>query len=389
MKKIKPPLAAKLLFWALERCEEGYLEVTTPDDQHFTFGNATSIPRADIQIRDWSILQRIMRRGDIALGETYSEGLWESTDLALLIKFGLKNEDAFTRYFHGTRFQRFWFYLFNNIKKRNSIRGSANNIRSHYDVGNSFYELWLDESMTYSSALRLQGDESLQQAQQQKYGRLLQKISKPGAAILEIGCGWGGFAEQAAAQQHQLTGLTISPSQYHFAKNRLGNKAQICLQDYRLTQGIYDAIISIEMFEAVGEKYWPAFFSTVKKSLAKSGLAIIQTITIADDLFQQYRIRSDYIRHHVFPGGMLPSQSRFTEEANRAGLAVKDTFTFGQDYAWTLREWRSRFLNKLNEINQMGYSDAFTRSWLFYLGLCIASFEVERTNVMQVELVHA
>ena len=217
----------------------------------------------------------------------------------------------------------------------------------------------------------------------------MDKFASPRAAVLEIGSGWGGFAEAAAASGHDVTGLTISPAQHDFATKRLGAKADIRLQDYREAKGVYDMIVSIEMFEAVGERYWPHYFQTVSQRLKRGGRAMIQTITVHDDVFPRYRTRSDFIRQYVFPGGMLPSITRFREEASRAGLKVLDAFPFGKHYARTLRAWSERQRRAENEIRALGHDDGFLRNWQFYLGMCAAAFEVGRTDVYQVELAHA
>jgi len=278
--------------------------------------------------------------------------------------------------------------IHNALVRRNSIKGSSRNIKAHYDVGNDFYSLWLDRSMTYSSALY--GDtQDLYRAQQNKYERILSKFQAPKADVLEIGCGWGGFAERASADSHHVTGLTISPAQHKFATERLGGAAEIRLEDYRRVGGRFDNIVSIEMFEAVGEHYWPQYFQVVAERLKRGGRAIIQTITIRDELFAGYRTRSDFIRHYVFPGGMLPSLGRFREEAERAGLKFAGAFGFGKDYARTLREWLVRMQEQESAITALGHDQQFLRNWEFYLGICAAAFAVSRTDVVQVELVNA
>jgi cyclopropane-fatty-acyl-phospholipid synthase len=280
------------------------------------------------------------------------------------------------------------FVFHNALVRRNSLAGSSRNIKAHYDVGNEFYKLWLDPSMTYSSALYA-GTDELYRAQQNKYERILSKFEKPKASVLEIGCGWGGFAECAARQDHQVTGLTISPAQHEFANRRLNGAADIRLEDYRKCKGQFDNIVSIEMFEAVGEHYWPRYFATLAERLKRGGRAIVQTITIRDELFAGYRGRSDFVRHYVFPGGMLPSLARFREEADRAGLKFAGAFAFGADYARTLREWSARMQAKSAEIMALDHDEKFLRNWQFYLGICAAAFNVARTDVVQVELVNA
>ena len=329
-----------------------------------------------------------MARGDIGLGEQYIAGAWDTDSVENLVSLFLLNLDRFENFADGNLINRIGFVIHNALLRRNSIKGSSRNIKDHYDVGNDFYSLWLDPSMTYSSAL-YNGAEELYRAQQNKYERILSKFTQKKAEVLEIGCGWGGFAERAAADSHHVTGLTISPAQHKFATARLNGAADIKLQDYRLTKGTFDNIVSIEMFEAVGEHYWPQYFACVAERLKRGGRAVIQTITIRDELFDGYRMRSDFIRHYVFPGGMLPSLARFREEAEKAGLKFAGAFGFGKDYARTLREWLVAMQAKEPQIKALGHDQQFLRNWEFYLGMCAAAFEVARTDVVQVELVNA
>lgn len=374
---------------ALQSLEFGTLEFIAPNGEITIARGRLPGPNARFAIKDWDVLRRIMARGDIGLGEEYIAGSWETDNVERLVSLFLVNLDHFSDFSDGNIFNRIGFVIHNAFVRRNSISGSARNIQDHYDVGNDFYSLWLDRSMTYSSALyRDTGD--LFQAQQNKYERILSKFDAPKASVLEIGCGWGGFAERASADNHQVTGLTISPAQHKFASARLkGTAAEIRLEDYRKCKGTFDNIVSIEMFEAVGERYWPAYFHTVKERLKRGGRAIIQTITIKDELFAGYRTRSDFIRHYVFPGGMLPSLARFREEAEKAGLKFAGAFGFGKDYARTLREWLVAMQAREREIIALGHDQQFLRNWEFYLGICAATFEVARTDVVQVELVNA
>jgi len=373
---------------ALNALEYGQLEFIAPNGEVTHARGAQPGPTARFQIREWDVLRRIMARGDIGLGEEYIAGSWETDSVERLVSLFLLNLDAFSNFSDGNILNRLGFVIHNALVRRNSIAGSARNIKDHYDVGNEFYSLWLDKSMTYSSAL-FNGTEELYRAQQNKYERILSKFSNKKADVLEIGCGWGGFAERAAADSHHVTGLTISPAQYQFACDRLNGAADIRLQDYRRARGRFDNIVSIEMFEAVGEHYWPAYFATVAERLKRGGRAVIQTITIQDELFAGYRTRSDFVRHYVFPGGMLPSLARFREEAEKAGLKFAGAFGFGKDYARTLREWLVRMQNAEPEIKALGHDQQFLRNWEFYLGICAATFEVARTDVVQVELVNA
>jgi cyclopropane-fatty-acyl-phospholipid synthase len=373
---------------AIGAIEFGALEFVAPNGEVTVARGRSPGPSARFHIREWDVLRRIMARGDIGLGEEYIEGHWDSDNVANFLNLSLLNMNRFENFADGNFINRLGFVIQNAFVRRNSVSGSSRNIRAHYDVGNDFYALWLDRSMTYSSALY--GDKTdLYAAQQNKYDRILSRLGGANANVLEIGCGWGGFAERAAADNHHVTGLTISPAQHQFAIRRLGGAADIRLQDYREAKGSYDAIVSIEMFEAVGERHWPQYFAVLAERLKRGGRAVIQTITIRDELFEGYRVRSDFIRHHVFPGGMLPSLSRFCEEAERAGLKVADTFGFGKDYARTLREWLTRIKAQEATIRALGHDQKFLRNWEFYLGLCAAAFDVARTDVVQVELINA
>ena len=373
---------------AIKRIEIGELTFVAPSGERHVVTGTKPGPKAQFRIKSWDVVARMVARGDIGLGEDYIAGAWDRDNVEALFSLFLLNIEQLEGYAHGGMLNRLSFVLLNTVARRNSQGGSRRNIEAHYDVGNDFYSLWLDETMTYSSALYKTPNAPLSDAQRAKYQRILDKVGAR-AQILEVGCGWGGFAETAVEREHAVTGITISPSQHAFATKRLGAGADIRLEDYRKTKGLFDAIVSIEMFEAVGERYWPQYFQTLAERLKRGGRAVVQTITVRDDLFAGYRTRSDFIRHYVFPGGMLPSLGRFSEEAQRAGLKVLDVFSFGQDYAQTLREWSKRQQEAENKIRALGHDDAFLRNWHFYLGICAAAFAVKRTDVHQVELVHA
>jgi len=370
---------------ALSRLEFGTLDFVAPNGEMETVRGRLPGPQARFVIHEWDVLRRIMSRGDIALGEEYVDGAWDTDDIEKLVSLFLMN--ALGEYANGSLFNRLALMIQDRIVRRNSVSGAKRNIEAHYDVGNDFYSLWLDRSMTYSSGLFGDTAKALEDAQRNKYERILGKFLQPCSSVLEIGCGWGGFASRAAEIGHKVTGLTISPSQYRYAIARLKGAADFLLEDYRKARGLFDMVVSIEMFEAVGEQYWPQYFRAVAERLKRGGRAVIQTITIRDDLFADYRLRSDFIRHYVFPGGMLPSLKRFREEAERAGLKVADQFCFGKDYAKTLREWSSRMRAKSAEIVTLGHDERFLRNWQYYLGICAATFSTGRTNVVQVELV--
>jgi cyclopropane-fatty-acyl-phospholipid synthase len=373
---------------ALAGLEYGDLEFIAPNGEVTLVKGANPGPAARFEIQDWDVLRRILARGDIGLGEEYIAGRWNTDNVERLVSLFLLNLDHFAEFSDGNLINRLGFVIHNALLRRNSIRGSSRNIEEHYDVGNDFYSLWLDRSMTYSSAL-FDGAADLYRAQQNKYERILSKFQAAHARVLEIGCGWGGFAERAIADGHRVTGLTISPAQHRFATERLGANAEIRLEDYRRCRGQFDNIVSIEMFEAVGENYWPQYFQVIAERLTRGGRAVIQTITIRDELFESYRRRSDFIRHYVFPGGMLPSLARFRQEAERAGLKFAGAFGFGKDYVRTLRDWLARMQAQEAAIKALGHDQQFLRNWEFYLGICAAAFAVGRTDVVQVELINA
>jgi cyclopropane-fatty-acyl-phospholipid synthase len=373
---------------ALSQLEYGTLHFIDPRGERSTFHGKQTGPEAEFAIGDWDVIRRMVARGDIAMGEDYIEGRWNTPAIEPLFSLFLMNLDALDGFANGNWFHQTMLALHNQLVRRNSKSGSSRNIRAHYDVGNAFYSLWLDKTMTYSSALNTSATTPLEEAQTNKYQRILGRIEQQNASVLEIGSGWGGFAEQAAGSNHNVTGLTVSPAQYEFSRQRLGNSADIRLQDYREVSGTFDTIVSIEMFEAVGERYWPVYFNQLRERMNRGGKAIIQTITIRDDLFDAYRTRSDFVRHYVFPGGMLPSFKRFQEEAVKAGLRVTDSLFFGRDYAHTLQVWGERLIARRSDILALGYDEKFIRNWEYYLGMCAAAFSINRTDVAQVELMH-
>lgn len=371
---------------AMEGVRHGRLRLVTPDGTVHHFGDGGD--EIDLILHDWSVIPAIAARGDVGLGETWVDGLWTTNSLEGLLTLALRNVDHLADWSEPRGLSRLKMLLSDRVVRLNSLRGSSRNIRAHYDVGNEFYQLWLDPGMTYSSALFDDQAQDLDRAQARKNDRILSRLG-PGESILEIGCGWGGFAEAAADRGRHVTGLTLSPAQKGYADARLDGRAEIRLQDYRQAQGRFDNIVSIEMIEAVGERYWPTYFGTIKARLAEGGRAVLQAITVPDAEFSLYRKRSDFIRQHTFPGGMLPCNAVIAREAARAGLVVRDTFAFGPDYARTCRIWAGRMLAERPRILRFGYDDRFLRSWQFYLEGCAATFSTARTDVVQVELAHA
>jgi cyclopropane-fatty-acyl-phospholipid synthase len=374
---------------SLSRIRCGSLDLTLPDGSRHHFAGDGPGVDADLEVRDWRMVTRLVAAGDIGMTEAYRDGDCDTRDLTRLLTFALMNEEALDRYVYGSRLRAmvvralYWF-------DRNTRKGSRRNIAAHYDLGNDFYRLWLDDSMTYSSALFEGPGDDLHRGQLRKYDRIIDRLASTSGRLLEIGCGWGGFAERALSRgDFAPKGLTLSAEQAAYARDRLGPRAEIALQDYRDEGARYDHVVSIEMFEAVGERFWPVYFGKLGEVLAMRGRAVIQTITVADRHFDAYRRGGDMIRSFIFPGGMLPSPSRFEAEASRAGLRVEEAFGFGRDYSRTLMEWLARFDAARDQIRALGFDDAFIRIWRFYLAACAASFAVGRTDVVQYRLAHA
>ena len=382
------PLArdTRLVFKLLEKIKGGMLEVRLPDGSSALFGDGEH--GVCLHVRDEATFSMVLARGDIGLAEAYLDGHWDSPDITGLLKLLASNRDALKKAVYGS-----WRNLLaarvRHWLNSNSRTGSKRNIMAHYDLGNDFYKLWLDPSMSYSAAIYREADDgSLQSAQHAKYRRILDRLqAKGGECVLEIGCGWGGFAEIAVGDGLSVTGLTLSPAQLAWAQNRVP-EADLRLQDYRDTQEKFDHIVSIEMFEAVGEKFWDGYFKTIADALKPGGRAVVQSITIRDDLFASYRKGTDFIQQYVFPGGMLPSRSAFRAAAAKRGLVVKDECAFGLDYARTLAEWRQAFEDRWPEIAAQGFDENFRRLWRMYLCYCEAGFLAGNVDVVQFELAH-
>jgi len=388
------PRNAKAVLGLLEKIAHGTLEVRLPDGGTVCCGQGGA--SVTLEIRNWTVFDSILERGDVGFAEAWIDGEWDTPDLVALLTLLASNRDALSHAVYG----QWWRLLSARLRhlfNDNTRTGSRRNIMAHYDLGNDFYRLWLDPTMTYSSAL-FEGDDarSLQQAQLAKYRRIISRLNAhPGQRVLEIGCGWGGFAEVAAGEAGlKVHGVTLSPAQLEFARQRmvragLDGQVRLDLCDYRdLTGEKYDYIVSIEMFEAVGERWWPSYFETLKRMLAPGGRALVQSITIRDELFARYRRGTDFIQQHVFPGGMLPSPSEFERQAAKAGLALSDALAFGPDYSRTLAEWSVRFMQQWPAIEAQGFDERFHRLWRFYLSYCQAGFNSACTDVMQFELVH-
>lgn len=388
------PASARRVLRLLTALSGGVLTLTTPDGRQHRFGNG---PRAvSMRVHDWSVFERTLRSGDIGFAEAFIDGHWDSPDPVALLGLMLVNRERLEQVIHGAWWGRLAYRL-RHLMRRNTRAGSARNIHAHYDLGNAFYALWLDPTMSYSSAW-FDGDRDgdLVPAQVAKMRRALDEAGvRAGDRVLEIGCGWGAMAITAARDVGaRVTGVTLSREQLEWARRSVAEAgvAGACdlrLQDYRdlpANAEPFDAVVSIEMFEAVGQEYWDSYFETLRRCLKPGGRACIQSITIRDDLFDRYAASTDFIQQYIFPGGLLPSVARFEALARRHGFSVERRLAFGPDYAETLRRWRQDFLARLPEVAAQGFDERFQRTWLFYLAYCEAAFAQGSTDVVQFTL---
>lgn len=372
----------------------GHLTICLPDGTVHQLKGRVEGHAAVLRIRDARFARRVLKSGDIGFAEGYMEGEWDSPNLPVLLETLVNNYDHIRRLFDGNVLMKAFNWLGHRFN-RNSRSGSRRNIHAHYDLGNEFYSAWLDSSMTYSSARYSREGLSLQDAQKEKYASLARVMGlTPGQTVLEIGCGWGGFAEYAAREVGaKVTGITISQEQYDFARRRifeagLSERADIQLIDYRDVDGRFDRVASIEMFEAVGREYWPVYFQKIHQVLKPEGRAGLQIITIQDDLFEDYQARTDFIQKYVFPGGTLPSEHVLERVIQQSGFHQDEILRFGRDYADTLAEWSKRFESswRMIEASNPKFDQRFRRLWLFYLAYCEAGFRSARTDVIQIGL---
>ena len=380
------------VFDLVGKLNSGRVDFILPDGRRFRAEGSKPGPVAEVTINNPDVFARLVREGDLGFCDAYLDGWWTTPDLQAFMDFIHADNDDMYDGFPGMALVRAWekarFWFQSNTKRQ-----ALKNISYHYDLGNDFYSLWLDDTMTYSSALFNTSQESLEKAQIAKYASMVDQMGvKPGDHVLEIGCGWGGFAEYAAKERGlKVTGLTISKEQLDYANKRikskgLSDKVNLKLQDYRDETGVYDGVASIEMFEAVGEKYWPVYFDKIKQCLKPGKQATLQIITIQDARWDVYRKSVDFIQKYIFPGGMLPSPSVLRQEIHRAGLSVKHSIEFGKSYSQTLRRWFEVFNNKWDNISAMGFDDRFRRMWNFYLTSCAATFESGNCDVTQITL---
>lgn len=389
--RLKAPARAKAVMLALLNIKGGAIDVTTPSGETLRFGDDDRAP-ITLVVKDYRFANRVLKNGDIGFAEAWMAHEWETSDLSGLLTLLADNVERFKRLLTGSFFGKTVNWI-RHLSRDNTREGSRRNIHEHYDLGNRFYEAWLDPSMTYSSARFDATVADLEAGQRAKYKALAEHLDlKPGDHVLEIGCGWGGFAEFAAREYGvRVTGITISEEQLAYAKARmeragLADRVDIRIQDYRDVEGQFDKVASIEMFEAVGERHWATYFGKIADVLKPGGRAALQIITIKNDLFDSYRKRADFIQRYVFPGGMLASVERLKEETAKAGLAWRKAEAFGQSYAVTLAEWSRRFQAKWQDIRAMGFDERFKQLWLFYLSYCEAGFRTGRTDVVQLEL---
>ena len=378
------------VFQMVKGMRAGRLDIRLPDGRVFRAEGQIAGPVAEIHIHNPDTFARLIREGDLGFCDSYLDGWWSSPDLQAFMDLVHDKNDQIYDGFPGQGLvrvlEKFRFWMQSNTKKQ-----AKKNISYHYDLGNDFYSLWLDDTMTYSSAIFATGQESLEVAQIAKYKSMVDQMDvKPGDHVLEIGCGWGGFAEYAAKERGlKVTGLTISKEQFDFAQARiakagLSDMVNFKLQDYRDEKGTYDGIASIEMFEAVGQKYWPVYFETVRKNLRPGRKATIQIILVEDRRWDTYRKGVDFIQKYIFPGGMLPSPSVLKGEVESAGLRLAKTLEFGESYSLTLRRWHEVFDRKWADIQKLGFDERFKRMWDFYLTSCAGSFRGGICDVTQI-----
>ncbi|MEM7489176.1 MAG: cyclopropane-fatty-acyl-phospholipid synthase family protein [Pseudomonadota bacterium] len=367
----------------------GRLDVVLPDGRRFRHQGAAPGPVAEIAVHDGEVFGRIVRDGDVGFMEAFMDGQWTTPDLQAVFDYINRAGDLLIQKFPGMALVQGWEKL-RAFLRRNTKVQARRNIAAHYDLGNDFYGLWLDDTMTYSAGLFETGQESLEAAQTAKYASIVDRMGvAAGDHVLEIGCGWGGFAEYAAGVRGlKVTGLTLSQEQLNFARERidaagLSDRVTFALRDYRDEAGSYDGIASIEMFEAVGRRYWPAYFETLRDRLRPGRQASLQIITVPDSRWATYSTSVDFIQKYIFPGGMLPAPGRLTEEIARAGLEEGTSLSLARDYSITLRRWFERFNDNWDDVAELGFDERFRRMWNLYLTGCAGAFEHGMCDVIQ------
>ena len=371
----------------LKRIAIGRVTVRLPSGEEIQARGPVDGPEAVLVLHDWKVLRQLVLGGDIGFAEAYMDGHWSSPDLPALIELAAVNQDALGDAVTGSPLLRVVNRL-RHGRHANTKRGSRRNIVSHYDLGNDFYRSWLDEGMSYSSAVYRAEGQSLEAAQTEKQNRIMEMLALAGGErVLEIGCGWGGLAQRLVEDAGcAVTGLTLSPAQLAYAQERLAGpvaagQADLRLQDYRDVEGRYDRVVSIEMLEAVGQDYWPVYFRRLQECLKPGGSAVLQVISIAEKKFEGYLRSPDFIQLYVFPGGMLPTVTIMREQITKVGLVLENFEPFGLSYARTLAEWRRRFHAALPRLRQSGLDEMFVRKWDYYLAYCEAGFRAGAIDV--------
>tara|TARA_Y100000590_G_scaffold11768_1_gene14383 strand:+ start:742 stop:1929 length:1188 start_codon:yes stop_codon:yes gene_type:complete len=392
MNKILYYISDLFVFWNLRKISKGYLELIDSKGKMHFFGDSKSLLRAEIKINDPSFCYKILRKGSAGLGESYMRGEFESKDLTCLMELSARNINTTYKFSGFFEFSLLKNFLKKNIYKNTKTR-SQKNISLHYDLGNDFFSTWLDKTLTYSCGIFNSSKETLEQAQINKYNKLINMVKpRKGDKVLEIGCGWGGFAEHLAKNYDiKLDCITISKKQFLFTKERirqkgLNHKVSVKMMDYRDVKKKYDIIVSIEMIEAVGEKYLDKYFNIIKENLSSGGRGAIQAIIIKDELYNRYRVKEDFIQKYIFPGGFLPSFKSLNKLSSRSGLKIDGYHLYGSHYSNTLQKWRESFLNSWDLISRQGFNSSFKKMWNFYFSYCEAGFKSKNIDLVQFSL---
>ena len=395
MTAIGSALKQRALLKIFSHIQYGQLTLTLPDGSSHSFTGKQAGPTADMHLINDTAINRMVNDGKMGFCEAFMLGEVDSSNLTSLIELAVQHDSYLEQQLKLGAIQKLWL-KFQHWRNRNNQSGSRRNISYHYDLGNQFYSTWLDQTMTYSSAVFQSAEDTLEDAQTRKYRKLAELADiQPGDRVLEIGCGWGGFAEYAAREHGaHVTGITISQEQYDFATKRLqnaglNNKTEVQMLDYRKLDRSFDKIVSIEMFEAVGEEYWPVYFRTLANCLKQGGKAALQVITMDHKAFLEYRTQPDFIQKYIFPGGMLPSVEALDKPLETAGLSLEFHQGYGQDYARTLAEWKVRFTNAWPELGRTPkFDERFRRMWELYLSYCEGGFKAGMIDVKQMLITH-
>ena len=382
-------ISDQFVFWNLKKITKGYLQLIDSRGKEYFFGDNYSSLKAKVKINDPGFSLQLLKKGSCGLAESYIKNEFETENLSSLIELGARNIEI--TYKFSSFFQ---FFLFKNFLRKNIFANtkerSKKNISLHYDLGNEFFSAWLDKTLTYSCGIFNSSKETLEKAQINKYNKLIDLIQpKPGDKILEIGCGWGGFAEHLAKNYDvKLDCITISKKQFLFTKARINNtklnhKVNVKMLDYRDVNKKYDSIVSIEMIESVGEKYLNHYFKTIKENLVPGGRGAIQAIVIKDELYDRYKTKEDFIQKYIFPGGFLPSIQSLNKYSNKSGLKIGEYHSYGSHYSSTLNKWRESFLNSWDDISRQGFNLSFKKMWDFYFAYCDAGFKSKNIDLVQ------